>query len=375
MEPVPVTADEPKQHSERPLPPLRYRILTLLALSLSAGAGTAIWLERASYERFPGFLQARLRTVSAARDCEIAETLVASGAVVTAGQPLVRLKDADFEQRFDEKKAEVESLEVELAQNEGRLEVELEWRRKDLLERIFEAKLRLAEAERHDRQLPFGTDLFRGTGWDAVPSGEREPRRLGGNSPIEQAALSQTEEAPASGSVPTSQVELCKQHIQELERINRELPAKISRSMGVDLARTKLAHARAELARMESQKRELTVVAEASGLVGVFLKQPGEHVAAHEPIVQLLDEEQPYLVLQVPSPRIADFAPGTVVDLCFPGGKRGKGRVQEIPPQTSPIPGENSPAAETVITAHVDPVGALWPNLPFGSAVEVRRRR
>ena len=110
-------------------------------------------------------------------------------------------------------------------------------------------------------------------------------------------------------------------------------------------------------------------------MVGVFQKDVGDHVSAHEAIVPLLDEDQPYLVLQIPSPRISDFAPGTVVELRFPGGKKGKGRVEEIPPQTSPIPGENSSASGTVITAHVDPVGPLWPNLPFGSVVEVRRRR
>jgi len=179
----------------------------------------------------------------------------------------------------------------------------------------------------------------------------------------------------AGGQSPAPEVDLCTQHIQELERINRELPEKISRSMGVELARARLAHAQAELARLESQKHELTLVAEASGMIGVFQKNVGDHVAAHEPIVQLLDEEQPYLLLQIPSLRISDFSPGTVVELQFPGNTKGKGRVEDIPPQTSPIPGDGAPVGDTMITAHVDPVGALWPSLPFGSVVEVRRKR
>jgi multidrug resistance efflux pump len=109
-------------------------------------------------------------------------------------------------------------------------------------------------------------------------------------------------------------------------------------------------------------------------MVGVYQKQPGDRVTAWEPIVQVLDEEQPYLLLQIPSPRIADFAPGTEVELRFPGGRKGKGRVEDIPPQASPLSGEGS-TTETTITAHVDPVGALWPEIPFGSVVEVRRRR
>jgi hypothetical protein len=110
-------------------------------------------------------------------------------------------------------------------------------------------------------------------------------------------------------------------------------------------------------------------------MVGVFNKELGDHISAHEPIVQLLDEEQPYLLLQIPSSRISDFAPGTLVDLYFPGGSFGQGRVEEIPPQTSPIPVPGAPSSDTVITAHIEPLGTLWPNLPFGSEVEVRRKR
>jgi len=59
----------------------------------------------------------------------------------------------------------------------------------------------------------------------------------------------------------------------------------------------------------------------------------------------------------------------------IPGGHLGQGRVEEIPPQTSPIPTPGASSSDTVITAHIEPVGALWPNLPFGSEVEVRRKR
>lgn len=356
-------------------PAPRFRVLLLVLLSLAAGAGTALWLEQVQYERFPAFLQARLRTVAPVRDVEVSEILVSPGAVVTAGQPLVRLKDADFDRRLEAKQREVESLEIELAQNEARLEVELEWRRKDILERVFDARLKLADAQRRERQSPFGREWFRGSDWGTSLPDPLEPRRIEPSRFSESISLTGGDEPSSASSLSLSDVELCKQHVQELERLNRELPGKISRSMGVDLARARLAHARAELASLESAKRELTLAAESSGLVGVFQKQAGDHVAAYEPIVQILDEEQPYLLLQIPSPRISDFAPGTVVELRFPGGKRGRGRVEEIPPQTSPIPTERNGSGETVITAHVDPVGPLWPNLPFGSLVEVRRRR
>ena len=70
------------------------------------------------------------------------------------------------------------------------------------------------------------------------------------------------------------------QHIEELERSNRELPDKIARMLGIDLAQAHLEHAKAELATLEAKKTELTLVAETSGLVGVFQKSVGDHVAA-----------------------------------------------------------------------------------------------
>jgi multidrug resistance efflux pump len=373
MQPEPVAANDPLETAGS-APVSRKRAALFAILALAAGVGATMWFEHLKYERFPGYLQARLRTVAASRDARISEVLVTSGSVVTAGQPLVRLKDPAFEQRLEAKQQQIEALEIELSQCQGKLDVELEWRRKNVLERLFEARLKCMEAVRRELQAPIGTQFGRDNFWNTpgmTPNGG--PSSIfDTRPPIEQTAA---EKKPDSAEAQGTEIGLCTAHIQELERINRELPEKISRAMGVDLAKTRLAHAQAELARLEAQKRELTLVAEASGLVGVFQKEVGDHVSAHEAIVQLLDEEQPYLLLQIPSPRISDFSPGTVVELRFPGGKKGKGRVEEIPPQTSPIPGENCGSNGTVITAHVDPVGPLWPNLPFGSVVEVRRRR
>lgn len=373
MQLVPVAPVEPNQSPTSPaepkIPAFRRRVLWMSVLSLTAGIAATLWYEQVRYERFPGFLQARLRTVAAVRDAQVAEVLVSPGMVVMAGQPLVRLNDTAFEQRLEAKQRDVESLAIELSRSQASLEVELELRRKDILASILDAKLKSAQASRKGL-IPTGIAAHSKSGWGSAESSDERPsiQQTGGDQPAAKPAAEPSR-------LPLTDVELLAQHIDELERINRELPEKISRSMGVDLAKTRLAHARAELARLESQQRELTLVAETSGMVGVFNKDVGDHVSAHEPIVQLLDEEQPYLLLQIPSSRISDFAPGTLVELHFPGGKTGQGRVEEIPPQTSPIPAPGATGSDTVITAHIEPVGPLWPNLPFGSEVEVRRQR
>ena len=366
MQSSPIGAHEPNQPEGLVTFSAGNRAILLTALALAAGIAATFWFERLRYERFPGYLQAHSRSVSAPRDARISEILVKPGTVVSAGQPLVRLQNSGLDQRLEAKQREIESLELELAQSQARLEVELEWRRKNILERIFDAKLKCAQALRHEIESPLEFNASRIGTWDA-PAAVLSVRKH----PLIERTLGETDPTQTTDS----EIRICLNHIQELERMNQDLPEKVSRSMGVDLVQSRLAHAQAELARLEAQKRELTLVAELSGTVGVFRKNAGEHLSASEPIVQLLDEEQPYLLLQVPSRRISDFPPGTIVELRFPGGQKGKGRISEIPPQTSPVSGENGMIVETVITVHVEPVGTLWPSLPFGSAVEVRHKR
>jgi multidrug resistance efflux pump len=373
MKTAPVAELGPNQPGSPSLTP-HNRALVLAVLALAAGITATFWFERVRYERFTGYLQARLHPVTAPRDARISEILVSSGAAATAGQPLIRLKDEAIDECLESKQRQIESLEIELAQSQARLEVELEWRRKNILELIFEAKLKCFRAVRQEAPTPPPSEFNAGrSGWAAAPA-----RTISRKHPLIERTIARAHgDADANDSVDVtdSEVRLCLDHIQELERLNHELPEKLSRSMGVDLVESRLARAQAELARLEGQKRELTLVAESSGIVGVFQKQPGDYVATHEAIVQLFDEEQPFLLLQVPSSRIASFAPGTIVELRFPGGQKGKGRVDGIPPQTSSTTAENGTAGDATIAVHITPVGPLWPSLPFGSVVDVYRKR
>ena len=378
MELETVTASEPVSTPESRPTGMRRRVMLFSLVSLATGIGLAYWVEQARYEKFTGYLQARSRTVAAACEAEVAEILVSPGSVIMAGEPIVRLKDRSLIQRLEVKRRDVESLEIKLSQSQAKLEVELELRRIDLLDRLSEAKLKAAQASRKPGNSIAGLPSSLRGGWErsAQPVSDRRTKLASTNrDSIKQAgATIASAEEPTSAS-PVSEYELCVQRIQELERANRELPGKIGRMMGVDLDQANLDHAKADLAKLESQQQELTLVAETSGTVGVFQKSVGEHVAPYEAIVQLLDEETPYLMVQIPSARVADFEPGTKVELKFPGKVRCKGRVTEIPPQTTSIPNDSSEAGGTKISVHVEPSGALWPSLPFGSTVEVKRAR
>ncbi|MBS0263873.1 MAG: hypothetical protein JSS02_18185 [Planctomycetes bacterium] len=380
MESEIVATTEP-QHSPDLRPAgIRRRTVLLSLVSLAAGIGVTRWIDQVRYERFQGFLQARYRNVVSVRDAEVVEILVSPGEIVTAGQPIVRLKDSEFQRQLEAKRHEIESLELQLAQCQAKLEVELDVRRQQILDRIFDARLKAAQASRNPPASSPAVAAKSRTNYSQTSQSvtQRKPKPY---PTIDRSVANRTGSkiSPASAQppaqLPQSEFDLCTRHIEDLERMNRELPEKISRMMGVDLAQAHLDHARAELATLESQERQLTLTAETSGLVGVLRKNVGDHVTPYESIVQLLDEEQPYLGMQIPSSRIADFPPGTLVSLVFPGKIAGKGRVVEVPPQTSAIADVGASGSETRIGVHIEPVGTLWPNLPFGSVVEVRRQR
>lgn len=385
---MPETAGRSSEHTDSTsdiMQTSRRRVWILSVLALAAGVGTTIVLQRARYESFNGFLQAKLRTINAPRDAKIAKVFVREGTMVEAGQPLVALEADDLEARLTKKRTELAGLEAELLQSEARLTVELEARQGAIQAEIFETKLRSAQFLRQQfsqqvENLAWGefghgaeTTLFA----NATPRDEPLKSIIFENrKPDEERirALLRQEAAQNANEVSSAQIELCDERLKQLELQSRELPDKLRRSMGTDRVQPLVELARSELAALEEEKQSLTITAQGPGIVGVFQKRLGDHVVAHEAIVQILDEEQPYLMLRIPSQRIADFATDSIVELCFPGGRLGKGRVEEIPPQTAPI-SVTTGTDESLLIVQVIPVGVQWPRVPFGSQVEVRRMR
>lgn len=382
-----LSATAPSHSAHQPadrFPAPQRRVWTLSCLALVAGMAVALWAERSSYESFTGRLQAKSRIVTAGRDARIARILVEQGKTVAAGTPLLVLHDPELEARLARKRRDVTHLEAELAQARAKLTIEIAWRQKELQTEIFETKLKSAyylkqQFSNQIDSLASGDDAADATTVSATADASEQwiTSLLSENRSPDDArtqALLRRQAAINALEVSSAQVELCEERLRELAQLNSELPEKIRQSMAVDVVQGRLARAQAELASLQKQQESLTLASESPGLVGVFLKGVGDHVLAHEPIVQLLDEDQPYLVLHIPSPRIADFTPGTIVELHFPGGKKGKGRVGQIPPQTAPDSVQGEPGI-SLVSAQIEPTGVLWPALPFGASIEVRRKK
>jgi multidrug resistance efflux pump len=356
-------------------------MLALAALALSGGVCLTIGLARSEYETFTGYLQAQGRTITAGREARIAGLLVKQGEVARPGTPLLTLSDMQLEEARAAKQRQVAALEAELAQVHAQAAIETGGRRQKLEAEIFELKLKSAQFLK--QQFTQQMETF-GRGGALVESDEpagtgviqasmrpfaRDPFGSGGTFDRQR-----SDAARSAMQVSTAQIELCNERLAELERRLENLPEQILEALGANVVQTRLDQTKAELARLDEQQQSLTLTAAVHGTVGVFLREAGDRVDANEPIVELLDEDQPYLLLQVPSARLADFTPGTMLDLRFPGDVKGEGRVDVIPPQVAPLPRPNERLAEnaSLLTVHISPAGRVWPTIPFGSTVEVR---
>jgi multidrug resistance efflux pump len=354
-------------------------MLLLTAIALVGGVAFSCWLARAGYERHTGYLQAKSRTITAGREARIASIDVRPGQIVEPGAALIQLKDLELEEQRVRKQREITSLEAELTQVRAKATIELSARRQALEAEVFDTRLKAAQYLKQQFSqragavvvAPVQVDPFEEAAEPKYLTMSHHDRRQAFAGPDATLVAIRREAALQSIEISGGQIDLCHQHLAQLKDRLDNLEEQILEAMGAKVAQARLNQAKEELAQLDREQQSLTLTAEVHGTVGVFLKEPGEHVSAHEPIVELLDEDQPYLMVRVPSSQIADFQPGAEVALVFPGGVSGSGRVESIPPQVAPMPGVRELGLD-LVTVHVAPAGRLWPSIPFGSVVEVR---
>ncbi len=180
-------------------------------------------------------------------------------------------------------------------------------------------------------------------------------------------AMMRQEEARNSAEVTKAQADLCDHHIQELQELRQNLPERIRKAAGVDVAEAKLAQATEQFNSLNQQKAAMTVTAPGYGIVGSYTKQAADPVSEGEALVTVLDRDRPFVEVDVPSREIGRLQVGQKIPLEFAGADR-IGRVETISPQAH----RRDSSVESWIAVRIRPAGRLWPEVPIGSAVSVR---
>jgi len=307
--------------------------------------------------------------------------------VLNSVERLVVLTDEKLDAELAAVEREVATLQAEVDRVRAKAEVELAIRLKELDAEIFSARLRstgylkeqyfnevegLAWRDLADDINPLGTasqtnDVFQSLVFQGSMTDETRIR-----------SLLRREAAHNAAEVNAAQVKICEQRMQGLEDLKRELARKIRHAEGIEVAEARLAQATEKLERLRQAQATLTLNGVAYRTVGVFRKNVGEQVASGETIVELLDNDRRFLIVDLPTRAVPEFPAESNVRLQFPGGQKCTGRVREIPPQTAAQASFNrarhngdAAAFEEVVTLRIDPTGKLWPDVPIGTAVEV----
>lgn len=368
----------PADNSELPAPP--GRALFLGALALLAGWGAMVWLDNQGTTVFVGIVHVPLHAVTSPVDGRLVKLAAEAHEVVHQDAPIALLEDRHFAGRVNEQRTKVARLQDELSQAEARAEVDLAWRLKDLQAEIHQTKLKSADLLRQrltrDVENLARKDFEGGSEWPVVLATAQEifstindPRLPSDESRI-LAALRE-EAARNASEILNAQIELCDQRLSELRELSRRLPDKVRQAAGISRALTKLAAAQQQLGHLESQPAVVTATATAYGVVGVFRKQIGSPVTQDETIVDLLDLDNPFLILHVRSRELVLFSTGKEVAVEFPGRIKRTGIVCSIPPQTE-YSAASAVKGETHVRVRIDRTGKLWPQVPVGSAVDVK---
>ena len=360
------------------------RLLPLAAVAFFAGLGVVLWLGHAGEVSLTGFLRAEQSVVYAPRAGRVERVSAKPGDSVKPNQLLVVLADDSLDREIAARSREVASLEASLEQCRAKADVQMTLELKDLDETLHRARLQSAEFLREHYSATFQHITWRNFAKEAssgrmlaiAPTAMSEPDRIFGalaSEPVvtpesvrAQAVIRQ-EDARNTSEVKKASADICDQHIQGLKKLRENLPEKIRKAAGVGVAEAKLAQTTDQLQSLNKQKSAMTVTASGHGLVGSYVKQPADPVAAGEALVIILDRDRPFVEVDIPSQEVKRIKVGQTVRLEFAGEERA-GRVEAIAPQAH----RRDQSADSWITVRVRPAGKLWPEVPIGSTVSVR---
>lgn len=166
------------------------------------------------------------------------------------------------------------------------------------------------------------------------------------------------------------------QRLRALETQRIDLAHRLRQTWGIDHLREELVEAETKLRHLQIQPLRLTLPASVTGKVNQLLRQPGQRVVQGTPLLELADQEHPYLVVEMPEPLAKRFALGDQIPLKFPGLEKGLGRVANMErlesPELGSPPSDDESDRKARIRVMIEPEDGEWPTVPLESAVRVR---
>jgi multidrug resistance efflux pump len=353
------------------------RIVILVSVALAAGGGVAWFLEGKGLHSFHGTIAARSTVMAANQVGHVESILVKTGQSVVPGDTLFQMACSQLQDQIGQKQREVAGYEADVSRAKATTEIEIAWRRRELQTEIFETQLKIAalSQERLNKQVEqiAWKDLLTSTesvGHSATDSGN--PFRaisLELHSPDERRlqAMLREDAAAACAETLTTQIALCEERLKKLQSLDQQIESKVIASSGTLAAETRFSAAKQDLSALEAQSNSLSLVSPTYGIVGDVRRQAGDRVVQGEKLVEILDDQQPHIIAQIPSSVASTLHQGAKVTILFPAEQKRMGIISSIPPQTVSVAG----LPESILEIKIEPAGKLWPRLAIGSNVKI----
>ncbi|MDG2391354.1 MAG: HlyD family efflux transporter periplasmic adaptor subunit [Planctomycetaceae bacterium] len=357
-----------------PLPAPRSVMIVVCLVSFFSSLGMTNSLDSSSELVWMGRLETVTEVVRAPLDSKIISLALNSGDAVDAGQQILNLDSSTLNRQIEIQQEKIRQLELELQQVEAKANVELSWRWKEIDDDIYGNKLKSADLLKEKYLADFSN-----VAWSELLSSQSPVQTVaaGGIRPfvhdlsvpdeVRIRAMLQQEAANNASEVYSAQMELLEKRLAELKSIRADLTEQVRNAQGIPLLQHRLKLARTEGDQLEKLRAQSEIVSPTYGIVGVFRASVGKNVRAGEPLVEILDRTQEYVTIMVRSRDLPKFQFGKEVAVIFPGEIKRQGLVSEIPPQIAEIREDGQSYSELKIT----PTDKSWPNLPFGSNVEI----
>ncbi|MEQ9408318.1 MAG: hypothetical protein RIK87_11355 [Fuerstiella sp.] len=401
----------PSTHAPH-LPASVVRTLSLLACAVLVGSLLVYWLNLRTNAPLRGVLSADITSIRVPAESRLIAAHVQAGQEVFTGDPLLTLEKTEHLTLISQQEQRVQELERSLQQAEARAALDLAWRTRELERELSDMRARahlIREVKRTAADEPFRPAT--------ATSPEETPGVLSPVVPTQPVSQSRTEnqarpparpntmifisgesgessidvERPARLKIPaitrpqpvvlrsepkadgmlTVEAQNVELQLHRLEELRDELPQQVRRAAGVENIRVQYDEASHRLTEMKTASRDVGVSCPAYGKVGQIRYQPGDTMSTGDVMLKILHSDRRYVVLNVPTRRVNEIQPGTIVDLIFPGDNLYQGRVANLP-----MLAECSlPDGPSLVTVRVEPTGRLWPEIPIGSQIDVVVRR
>lgn len=365
---------EDRTSVDAPTPMLR--VLGIAVAALVVGVGVARWLESGGQHPVAAYLHVRTSLVTADRHCRVVSLQQPVGERIAAGDPLLTFTDTELEQRVAAVRTQVETLSKQLGQAHATANLELAQSQQDLDDRICQVQLQVADyrQSRHESEMRRSllADLLASHQTAMWDNGETLVKSLMFQPPWPNRDRIQTvlqlESYATQADLLAANIEICESRLESLRSHRTGLCSQIEESCGVGVTELRLQQTQLELAQLEELQSQLSVASPVQGQVGQYRSRPGAVLQPGDPIVELHDDSQRYLVAQVPSTRIHEFKLGRGVTLSFPGNERRQGRVVRIAPQAN-ARDASDPTGDPQVDVEIEPIGRLWPSVPVGTKI------